>query len=194
LKRLHARYMSCSLGVVSLLAAGLMLWAGLLQAGSITLITGFTEEVDGVHYLNADVQYALSDEALDALENGLPLKTRLEVEVIRPRRILRDQVETRFEQTHKIQFQPLTRLYMVENLQTQRRRSFQSYGSAISELARVEDLPVIEDDRLDPERRYEIRIRIHLEIQEHPDGLGLIARIFSNSSTSSGWYQWTLRS
>jgi len=179
---------------VWLLAVVICLWTGALQAGSITLITGFTEEVDGIHYLNADVQYSLSDEALDALENGLPLRAKVEVEVIRPRFMWRDATETRFERSHKIQFQPLTRLYVVENAQTQRRQSFQTYGAAISELSRIEDLPVIDEARLDPDTRYEIRMRVHLEIEERPDGLGLIARLFANSSISSGWYQWTLRS
>ncbi|MCP1728071.1 hypothetical protein J2T60_002071 [Natronospira proteinivora] len=177
-----------------LLVIVLCLFAAKLYAGSITLITGFTEEVDGVHYLNADVRYSLSDEALDALENGLPLRVKVEVEVIRPRFMWRDATETGFERSHKIQFQPLTRLYVVENAQTQRRQSFQTYGAAISEVSRIEDVPVIDEARLDPDTRYEIRMRVHLEIEERPDGLGLIARLFANSRLSSGWYQWTLRS
>ncbi|MDQ2070899.1 DUF4390 domain-containing protein [Natronospira bacteriovora] len=171
-----------------------LFWMAGLSAGSITLITGFTEEVDGIHYLNADIDYRLNEAALSALESGLPLRLSIEVEVRRPRWYWANAVETRFERHHIIQFQPLTRLYVIENEQTGRRKSFQSYGAAIAELGRIEDLPVIEESALDPDTRYDLRMRVSMEVRERPDGLGIIARLWTNSSISSGWYQWTLRS
>lgn len=178
----------------SLLAVFAVCWAVALSAGSITLITGFTEQIDGVHYLNADIDYRLNEAALSALESGLPLRLTVEVEVRRSRWYWADAVETRFERAHQIQFQPLTRLYMVENELTGRRQSFQTYGAAITELGRIEDLPVIEEDVLDANTRYDLRMRVSMEVRERPEGLGIIARLWTNSSISSGWYQWTLRS
>jgi len=181
------------LGLISLGVVALCL-AVMAYAGSITLITAFTEEVDGVHYLNADIQHTLSDEALDALENGIPLRMQVEVQVTRPRFMWPDATVESFQRSHLIQFQPLTRLYVIENEQSGRRQSFQSYGSAITELSRIEDLPVIEESRLDADTTYEIRMRVKIELRERPEGLGLIARLWTASSISSGWYQWTLRS
>jgi hypothetical protein len=178
----------------SLLAVFALGWAVALSAGSITLITGFTEQIDGVHYLNADIDYRLNEAALSALEGGLPLRLKVEVEVRRSRWYWTSAVETRFERAHQIQFQPLTRLYMVENEQTGRRQSFQTYGAAITELSRIEDLPVIEEAVLDADTRYDLRMRVSMEVRERPEGLGIIARLWTNSSISSGWYQWTLRS
>ncbi|MEA5446199.1 DUF4390 domain-containing protein [Gammaproteobacteria bacterium AB-CW1] len=177
-----------------LLGLMLLAWALVPIAGSISLVTGFTEEVDGIHYLNADIEYRLSDEALDALDNGLPLRLTVEVEVRRPRMMWTAATVTRFERVHEIQFQPLTRLYVVESEQTGRRQSFQSYAAAMAELSRIEDLPVLEESRLDPDARYELRMRVKMELRERPDGVGFIARLWTNSSISSGWYQWTLRS
>jgi hypothetical protein len=105
-----------------------------------------------------------------------------------------DATVTEFERAHTIQFQPLTRLYLIENEQTGRRQSFQSYAAAIAELSRVEDVPVIEDSALDADRRYELRMRVTMAVRERPEGLGFIARLWTDSSISSGWYQWTLRS
>lgn len=163
-------------------------------ASSITLMTGYTEEVEGVHFLNADIQYELGEQALDALDSGLPLRLSIEVQVRRPRFMWPDATVTEFEHAHTIQFQPLTRLYVIENEQTGRRQSFQSYASAIAELSRVEDVPVVEDSELDADRRYELRMRVTLAVRERPEGLGFIARLWTDSSISSGWYQWTLRS
>jgi hypothetical protein len=177
----------------ALLAVALLL-PMLAAAGTIELRTGFTEQVDGVHYLNADVRYSLSEDALDALENGLPLDLSIDIEVLRKRGWWPDATEIEFTQTYRVQFQPLTQLYLIENLSSGRRQSFQSYGAAMAYLGQIQDLPVIDDDRLDPGSRYDIRIRVRLDIKEHPAGLGLVARIWSNSRISSGWYQWTLRS
>lgn len=161
---------------------------------SITLITGYTEEVEGIHFLNADIQYDLGDKALDALDSGLPLRLTVEVQVRRPRFMWPDATVIEFERAHTIQFQPLTRLYLIENEQTGRRQSFQSYAAAIAELSRVEDVPVIEDSVLDADSRYELRMRVTMAVRERPAGLGFIARLWTDSSISSGWYQWTLRS
>lgn len=172
----------------------LLLLSAAVTGDDITLITGYTEEVEGVHFLNADVQYELGDEALDALENGLPLRLTVEVEVRRPRFMWPDATVTEFVRAHQIQFQPLTRLYVIENEQTGRRQSFQTYAAAMSELSRIEDLPVVEESELDADARYELRMRVTMAIRERPDGLGFIARLWTDSSISSGWYQWTLRS
>lgn len=177
-----------------LLVLGLVLVSLPVLAGRIVLLTGYTEQVGGMHQLNADIQYDLGSDALDALENGLPLRLTVEVEIIRPRAWWPDATVHELEKVFEIQYQPLTRLYVIRDLAEGGQESFQSHSAAMARLSRIEDLPIIAADELDQDSSYEIRMRARVDIREYPAGLGLIARLWSDSRVSSGWYQWTLQS
>ena len=47
--------------------------------------TAFTELLNGVYCLNADVDLSMSNQAIDALENGVPLTVELQIEVTKHR-------------------------------------------------------------------------------------------------------------
>lgn len=184
-----------SLRRVSLLAVVALVLASFpLVAGQIVLLTGFTEQTDGEHRLNADIEYDLGADVLEALENGIPLRLTVEVEVIRPRGWWLDATVVSRERRFEIRYQALTRLYTIEDLDEGHRESFQSHTSAMAALSRMEDLPVISVAELEEGTRYDLRMRVHMDVREHPEGLGLVARLWSQSRISSGWYQWTLQS
>ena len=184
-----------SLGRWAILGAiALVLLSAPLLAGKIVLLTGFTEQTEGEHRLHADIEYDLGADVLEALENGIPLRLTVEFEVIRPRAWWMDATVVSRERRFEIRYQALTRLYTIEDLDEGERESFQSHSSAMAALSRMEDLPVVPAAELEDGTRYDLRMRVHLDVREHPEGLGIVARLWSRSRISSGWYQWTLQS
>jgi len=154
--------------------------------------TAYTELVNGVYYLDADVGLNLSDDAVNALENGLPLTVELQIEIIKHRSFIWNTRIAALTQRYQISFHALTRRFIITNLNSGDQQSFASYREAVTSLGQVSDLPVIDADLLQPDTRYNIRMRAVLDIKSFPGPLQLIASLFKGWDLSSDWYQWVL--
>lgn len=180
-----------------LLGAGLVLasiavpaWAD--EPGGFIIRTAYTELTGGVYYLNADVDLNLSDDAVNALENGLPLTVELQIEIIKHRSLLWNTRIAALTERYQISFHALTRRFIITNLNSGDQQSFASYREAVTSLGQVSDLPVIDADLLQPDTRYNIRMRAVLDIKSFPGPLQLIASLFKGWDLTSDWYQWVL--
>ncbi len=180
-----------------LLGAGLVLASIAVPAradepGGFIIRTAYTELAGGVYYLNADVDLNLSDDAVNALENGLPLTVELQIEIIKHRSFIWNTRIAALTQRYQISFHALTRRFIITNLNSGDQQSFASYREAVTSLGQVSDLPVIDANLLQPDTRYNIRMRAVLDIKSFPGPLQLIASLFKGWDLSSDWYQWVL--
>jgi hypothetical protein len=156
--------------------------------------TAYTELLDGVYFLNADMDLGLSQDAIDALESGVPLTVEVQIEVIRHRSYLWNSTVASLTQRYQISYHALSRRYLVHNLNSGREESYVSYRGAITALGHVNDLPVIDASLLAKGERYDIRMRAVLDIKDFPAPLQLIASLWSDWRLSSAWYTWVLQS
>ena len=162
--------------------------------GGFVIRTAYTELAGGVYYLNADVDLNLSDDAVNALENGLPLTVELQIEIIKHRSFIWNTRIAALTERYQISFHALTRRFIITNLNSGDQQSFASYREAVTSLGQVSDLPVIDADLLQPDTRYNIRMRAVLDIKSFPGPLQLIASLFKGWDLTSDWYQWVLAS
>lgn len=164
------------------------------EPGGFAIRTAYTELLNGVYYLNADVDLSLSDDAVNALENGLPLTVVLQIEIIKHHSWWWDKKVASLEQRYQISFHALTRRFIITNLNSGDQQSFANYRDAITNLGQVSDLPVIDANLLQPGARYDIRMRAALDIKDFPGPLQLIASLFKGWDLTSDWYEWVLES
>ncbi len=162
--------------------------------GGFVIRTAYTELLNGVYYLNADVDLSMSQEALNALENGVPLTVEWQIEVIKHRSFMWDKTVATLTERFQISYHPLTRRFIIKNLNSGEQQNFVSYRDAITSLGQVNDLPVIDASLLEPHTRYTIRMRAVLDITDFPGPLKLIASWFKGWDLSSDWYAWVLAS
>lgn len=151
-----------------------------------------TSIVGGVHELEARLQLVLSAEALDALESGVPLTIELDVEVIRTRRFMPDDLEASLTVTYELEYRPLSQRYVVRNLNSGDQESFATLYSALNNLGRVQNLPVIDDALLEPDSTYRMRMRALLSTRQYPAPLRILFFWRSQWQLKSDWYQWIL--
>jgi hypothetical protein len=149
---------------------------------------------DGVYYLQADIGYRLSTEAIDALHSGVPLGIRLDVEIIDPRRWWFDNEGASLQQAYQVDYHALSERYIVLNINSGDQASFGSLASALDYLGRVERLPLIDTAVLDDDRGYYVRLRASLDQEQFPGPLRLLAFWRRDWSIASEWYRWPLRS
>lgn len=169
--------------------------AGLAQAqeGRFDVRSAGSRLVDGVYYLSARVDYRLSEEALDALDSGLTLTVQLQIEVQRVRRFLPNAEVATLEQSYQLSYQPLSERYVVRNQNSGEQSSHATLFSALSDMGRVTDLPVIDAALLDADARYAIRVRAVLDQNTLPGPLRMLAFWGDSFRLESEWYTWTLK-
>jgi len=150
-------------------------------------------QIEGVYYIDARVDYRLSDKALEALQNGLQLNIQLQVEVIRKRAFLPDARVAELSQNALLSYQPLSQRYLVKSENSGEQSSYATLFSALNSIGRVQQLPVIDVALLDPEATYRMRVRSVLDQDTLPGPLRLLAFWSEGFRLASDWYGWTLK-
>jgi hypothetical protein len=146
----------------------------------------------GVHRLDARLQLVLSSEALDALNSGVPLTIELQLQIIRSRRLFPDATDAELAVRYELEYRPLSQRYIVRNLNSGDQDSFATLYSALNNLGRVQQLPVVDDALLLPDRPYRVRLRAMLQTQQYPAPLRLLFFWRSQWQLQSEWYEWSL--
>jgi hypothetical protein len=179
--------------LVAVLALGTVLAQDNIdREGYFEVRSASTEIVDGVHTLDARLQLVLSSEALRALESGVTLTIELQLQVIRVRGLLPDDVEAELAVRYELEYSPVSQRYVVRNLNVGDQDSFATLYSALNSLGRVQGLPVIDDAVLDPDSDYRIRIRAMLNMQQYPAALRILFFWRGQWQLESEWFEWSL--
>lgn len=181
-----------------LLASGLLV-LGLSRPGMTQEDPGHFEvrsanaELDsGVYYLDAWIEFRLSTEARAALQSGLPITIELDVELLHVRRFWVDTENASLSQKYQLDYHALSERYIVRNLNSGEQSSFATLFSALNSLGRVNRLPLIDATLLEPNTRYDIRVRAVLDTEQLPGPLRLLAFWRRDWSIASDWYRWRL--
>lgn len=168
-------------------------WAGAQDdPGRFEVRSASHERHADVYYIDARIDYRLSSEARQALESGLPLTIRLEVQLLHRLRLWMDLEEYTLHQRYQLEYHALTERYSVLNVNSGDQSSFSTLFSALNYLGRIDDLPVIDAPLLDPDRRYDLRVRAVLDQEQLPGPLRLLAFWRRDWSLGSEWYRWHL--
>ncbi len=179
--------------IIAVLALG----TGLAQEniereGYFEVRSASTQQIAGVHTLDARLQLVLSSEALAALESGVTLSIELQMQVIRVRRFMFDEVEAELAVRYQLEYRPLSQRYIVRNLNSGNQDSFATLYSALNNLGRIQGLPVIDDALLMPDRPYRLRVRAMLNTRQYPATLRLLFFWRGQWQLQSEWFEWYL--
>lgn len=145
-----------------------------------------------IYFLTAQIQYRLSSEAREALDSGVSLRIRVEVEILARRRFWVDTEQAGLNQVYRLEYHALTERYIVTNLNSGDESTFGGLSAALNRIGNIERLPVIDRALLDPERGHDIRIRAVLDTEQLPGPLRLLAFWRRDWSLGSEWYRWPL--
>lgn len=187
----------CCQRVVAWLLIG---WLGLClplslsaaEEGYFSVRDARTELRDGVYLLDANIDFDLSGEALDALHSGLPLVIKIEIKVEREREWLWKETVAEVRQRYRLQFHALSDRYVVHNLNTDARSSFAELEDALYTIGAVRAFPMLDRRLLDPEAEYIASLRATLDVEELPTPMRLWAYVSEQWRLDSEWYQWSL--
>ena len=147
---------------------------------------------DGVYYVDADVDLNFSEKSREALDNGVSLTIRIDLEVLRRRPWLWDSKVSIVRANYELELHALSQQYVVRNLNLGTTHSYASLDLAASALGRVSDFPLVDAHLLDDPKNYRWRIRARLDIEALPAPLRPLAYLSALWRHDSDWYEWPL--
>jgi hypothetical protein len=179
------------------LLGALVLGTGIAQdelerEGYFEVRSASTEIVDGVYARDARTQLVLSSEALAALESGVTLTIELQLQVIRSRRFMIDDVEAELAIGFELEYSPVSQRYIVRSLNSGEQDSFATLYSALNSLGRVQGLPIIDEAVLSPDSTYRVRLRAMLNTERYPAALRVLFFWRGQWQLQSEWFEWLL--
>jgi hypothetical protein len=189
-----AKLAALALGLVVAMPSVLLVHAQDRPAreGYFDVRSASTTVVDDVIELEARLQLVLSDEALAALDSGVPLTIELNLEVIRERRFLPDATDAELRLRYALEYKPLAQRYIVRNLNSGNQDSFATLYSALNNLGRIQGVPVVDESILERDANYRMRLQALLNTQQYPAPLRLLFFWRDQWQLRSDWFEWPL--
>jgi len=189
--------MSNSAGIrqamVAILMLVLFLNTSLLLAAGVQVKQAHTRLLNEVYYLDARLEYVLTEPMLEALHKSVPLTFVLYIEVFRQRNYLWNDGVADLEQRYQLEYLPLTQQYQVHNLNSGSLHNLPSLQVALSVLGTVVDLPLLDQNLLTTDVSYQARLQVQLDIEELPVPLRLRSYFSDEWRLRSEWYSWPLQ-
>ncbi|MBT8447927.1 MAG: DUF4390 domain-containing protein [Gammaproteobacteria bacterium] len=163
-------------------------WLAPLSAGEVEVNTVVAEFINDILHVSTAQRLDFSDEALEALESGIPLTLEFNVEVRRERRYVWDKVLTETTQRYRVERHSISDRYLVTNVATGDRSSFYSILDAVESLEQVDKLPVAERQALPLNEPVLVAVRIRLDKDALPAPIRATAWFSSGWRMKSDWF------
>ena len=145
------------------------------------------------YLLDARIDYQFSEAVEEALENGVPLRMDVRVQVVREGAWFWEDGVLDRHLRHQIRFQPLSNLYKVTDIKAEREQNFATREAAISYLGDISGHVLIDRRLLEEGESYLVRLRASLDIGALPLPLRPFAYLSPSWNLSSPWSTWPLQ-
>ncbi len=144
------------------------------------------------YQLSAQIEYRLSETALEALSNGVPLTLEIRIQVEKVWRSFWEKRPLEERLRYQVHYRALTGLYRVVDLQTGEDQHFVTRDAALQALGELSRLRLVSHSELSPDVAYHVRLRADLDIESLPLPLRPLAYLGKGWKLTSGWTQWPL--
>jgi hypothetical protein len=142
------------------------------------------------YILAADLDYHLSPQANEALQNGVPLFWCIRIKLQQSHDFWLNKTLSKYTLRYRLQYHALLNMYRVLNENTGAMNSFSTLSAALNAMATVRDLPLIATKNLVADAHYLVAIKVFFDDDALP--LPLQTQVIANRQwqLSSDWTQW----
>ena len=156
-----------------------------------------TRLVDGVYLLDADISFVFSEAALEAIDNGVPVTIVLEMQVLRQRGLIWDNLWwdkkiATMEGELRIETRPLSKTYLVRNVNSGETQVYRSLAELNAGLGKIRSFPLLDEHLIGDTGRHYLRLRALLDIESLPSPMRPLAYVSSLWRLQSDWYEWPI--
>jgi hypothetical protein len=181
--------MTCS-RVALVSALSWLLAIGCAHAGEIVIARADSQIRNDIVLVDADADFFFGDDALEALNSGIPLVIELELTIARRRKYLWNPEVLTVRREYTIELHPLSKQFVIADSVTGDRHGYATLDLALADLGRIRDLAVTEADALGSTDDLEFALRLRLRLDTLPAPMIPLAYLSPGWRMSSGWYRW----
>lgn len=175
--------------IASLLLFAAAALASALNFSKVTITLG----EDGRIFVDAQLEYALSEVAEEALANGVPLTFETHVQMHAANALVwhADVAEHRIRKV--LRYRPLSALYEVGTPSMNDEQVFATRSAALYYMGHIRDLALVERNKLDLKQEYRVRLDASLDIDALPLPLRTQAYFSSAWDLQAEPWEWLLK-
>lgn len=151
-----------------------------------------TRLLDGVHMLDADIDFRLSEEALEALNHGVAIVALVKISVKQLRDYVWNKRVANLEQRYRMEYHALSKRYLLTNVNSGVNRAFARLEDALEAMGRIRGFPLLDHKLLEPELSYVGELKTGLDIEALPAPMRLPAYFSTSWRLTSNLYTWPL--
>jgi Domain of unknown function (DUF4390) len=167
-----------------------LLCAPLARAGTITVTAANEHVTNDMIMIDADADFKFGEDALKAINSGVPITIEFDIRISRPRKLLWDTEILNAHREFTIERHALSKQYILADRITGDRRIHGALQLAIDDLGRIRNIPIAEARQLAGEQALDIALRLRLALRTLPGPLIPVAYISPGWHMSSGWFRW----
>lgn len=145
------------------------------------------------YVLNADIDFQLSEKAIEALDNGVSLFWAFQFKIMERRNYVWDKTLIEKNFRYRIEHHALLKMYRVRNENNGDVDNFSTLQAALDLLSTIREYRLIEKSKLDDKNTYIGGIRVTFERDALPLPLRPLAYLNPEWYLSSDWYLWPLK-
>ena len=151
-------------------------------------------EYDGQRYrLSAVIDFLFPSDVLDALHKGVPVGLHMDIEIYRKRSFWMDELVASLVQKVELRYKPLSRKYLVTNLNSGAVHDFENETDAVVFAGKLSHIPLVDKRLLKPDEVYVGRIRAKVSQSHFPFVIRMWSLLRSDWRFESEWYQWPIK-
>ncbi len=167
----------------------LVLWVSPLLASDIEITSAADHVTHEMLMIDADSRIEFSEDAIKAINSGVPITIEFDLRITRPRKLLWDIELLSAHRDFTIERHALSDQFILSDRATGERRIHGDLQLAIQDLEKIRNLPIAEAKQL-AGQSVEIAMRLRLAIRSLPGPLIPIAYVSPGWHMSSGWHRW----
>lgn len=170
-----------------------LLSAGVWAAEGITVEHASSHLDDDSYYVDAQVNFTLHEDLLEALDHGVDLEIRIIIRAKEKRKWLWDRVYKERTLKFKLDHRPLSDVYTVRNVRKSERRQFDTLENALKYMGKIDRYYLMNNKKLNDTSGLTGQIRAEMNVDNLPPPLKPIAFLSDKWQMGGKWHRWTIR-
>jgi len=148
---------------------------------------------DDTLVMDAQIDFAFSEVAIEALDNGVPLTLEVHIQLRASDAWVWDKSLVDQRLRYVIRYKPLSERYLVGRFPDSGGHSYVTRDAAVAALGDLQGIQLVGRERLEEDTNYEVHLQASLDIEALPLPLKPMAYLLPSWKLSTGWTKWPLQ-
>ena len=148
---------------------------------------------NGHYQVSAEIDYYLSDKAMEALQNGVPLFWNILIRLQHPRDYLWSEILAEKVIRYRLQYHALLNVYRVKNETNGEIQNVSTFASAMTLMSSLNNFPLLDVSAALPDPNVVLAMKVEFDRNALPLPLRPLAYLSKQWYLSSDWTIWPLK-